>query len=135
MKSVFILEHSYEKGECDETKFIGIYSNREEAEKAVGRLKTMPGFRDRPDDFHIEEYELNKDHWSEGYSTMTTIQVKDVDDQWMVVQANIISDNAYQIIEIYENHRLKEFKHLDIVECEEKDRELFAIRRVNNDHI
>jgi hypothetical protein len=131
MKSVFILEHYYEINEIDETKFIGVYETKELAEEAILRLKTQPGFRDRPNDFHIAETELNKDNWIEGYATMVTIQVKNFNNKWTTVAAELLINNTYQIIELYNNDSLGEFKHLDIVECEERDNDLFAIKLVN----
>jgi hypothetical protein len=71
MKTVFIVQHSYEVGEdglYDETKLIGIYSSLEKAESVVERYKTLPGFRDYIDAFHISEYEIDKDsNWTEGF--------------------------------------------------------------------
>lgn len=67
---VFLLQHSYEIGDCDETKVIGIYSSRDQAERAVRRLRSQPGFHDRPDDFHIDAYPVDQDHWTEGYKTV-----------------------------------------------------------------
>ncbi len=131
MKSAFVLEHSYEINGNDETKLIGIYSTNELAEEAILRLKIQPGFRDRPEDFHISEYELNKDNWVEGYAIMTTIQVKNNDNKWTTVQAELLINNTYQIIELYDNDSLGEFKHLDIVECEERDNDLFVIKLVS----
>jgi hypothetical protein len=131
MKSAFVLQHSYEINGNDETKFIGVYATNELAEDAILRLKIQPGFRDRPEDFHISEYELNKDHWVEGYAVMTTIQVKDIDNKWTTVQAECLINNTYQIIELYDNDSLGEFKHLDIVECEERDNDLFAIKLIS----
>lgn len=46
MKTVFLVEHSYEVGEdgvYDETKLIGIYSSLEKAESVVKKYKTLPG--------------------------------------------------------------------------------------------
>jgi hypothetical protein len=131
MKSVFILEHSYEINEIDETKFIGVYETKELAEEAILRLKTQPGFRDRQEDFHISENELNKDNWVEGFAAMTTIQVKDNNNKWTTVQAECLANNTYQIIELYNNDSLGEFKHLDIVECETRDNDLFAIKLIS----
>lgn len=56
METVFLLHHSYEVDEADQTKFIGVYSLRSEAEYAIERLKNMPGFKDHPDAFMINEY-------------------------------------------------------------------------------
>ncbi len=67
MNSVFILQHSYENGEQEETKFIGAYSNEQEAKNAISRLKDKPGFIDKQDCFFIDEYMIDKDHWTEGF--------------------------------------------------------------------
>ena len=71
MKSVFLLQHSYEMPDTgeQETKTIGIYSTREMAEKAIARLVKQPGFKDLPDYFNIDEYEVDKDHWQDGFYT------------------------------------------------------------------
>ncbi|MDF2457320.1 MAG: uncharacterized protein K0R51_3313 [Cytophagaceae bacterium] len=134
MKSVFILQHSYEIDGYDETKFIGVYSTKKEAEEAINRLKNKAGFYDRQDAFHIDKYELNKDHWTEGFETMTTIQVKNKFNEWITVQAKYLSNKNYQIIELYDNELLGPFKHLDIVECEVRDRDYYATKlaSVNN---
>lgn len=131
MKTVFILHHSYELEGCDETKLIGAYSTKEQAELAITRLKDKNGFKYRPDAFEITEYELDQDNWKEGFSTMTTIQVKSKDDTWITVQAECLPNNQYKIWELYDNDLLGEFKHLDIVECEEKDDDLFAVKLIS----
>ena len=67
MVSVFLLQHSYEIDEIDETKVIGIYTSREKAEIAVEKYKNLPGFNDYPNSFIIDHYELDKGHWEEGF--------------------------------------------------------------------
>ncbi|WP_421924584.1 DUF7336 domain-containing protein [Paenibacillus luteus] len=37
------------------------------AESVVERYKTLPGFRDNLDTFYIDEYEIDKDNWKEGF--------------------------------------------------------------------
>ncbi|WP_394845431.1 hypothetical protein LZC95_51420 [Pendulispora brunnea] len=69
MDAVFVVQHAYERDESEEIKFIGVYSTRVKAEAAVLRLKEQPGFREHPDDFHIERYEIDRDHWEEGFVT------------------------------------------------------------------
>jgi hypothetical protein len=65
---VYLLQHSYPlDNDADEVKLIGVYSTAELAEKAAGRYKTLPGFRDHPDGFSIDRYEVDKDHWTEGF--------------------------------------------------------------------
>lgn len=71
MKTDYILQHSYEEGkegEFDETKLIGIYSSKENAEKTIDHYKTLPGFKDYPVScFHVDKYEIDKDQWIEGF--------------------------------------------------------------------
>ena len=128
LNSVYTLQHSYERGECDETKFIGVYSSEQEAKDAIDRLKEQPGFCDMPDDFHIDRYEINKDHWAEGFVRAVWIKVKAKDNSWMVVEAHCFPGNTYRIFELDYSHLLGEFRHLDIVECEERDGELYAVK-------
>ena len=66
--TVFLVQHAYEQADgSDEVKLIGIYATRADAEAAVDRARQQPGFRDRPDDFHVAEYRVGEDHWTEGY--------------------------------------------------------------------
>ncbi len=82
MKTVWILQHLHilPQGE-DCVKLIGVYATRDDAVGAAMRLAEQPGFRDfpnvnnsTPDDtegFYIEEYEIGKDHWAEGFTTVS----------------------------------------------------------------
>lgn len=67
MIKVYILQHSIPRGDHADEKLIGAYSSQIEAERAISRLKDKPGFRDPKGEFTIDAYELNKDHWSEGF--------------------------------------------------------------------
>ncbi|MES2709158.1 MAG: serine kinase [Verrucomicrobiota bacterium] len=79
MKAVFVLQHAHVfPGGEENVKFIGVYRSSEAARAAIERLKTQPGFRDFPrlidptvDDeesgFNLDEYELDADHWTEGF--------------------------------------------------------------------
>ncbi|WP_059171343.1 hypothetical protein [Bacillus sp. FJAT-27445] len=74
---VYLLQHSYEfnreycPNECiiEETKTLGIYSSRKEAEKAIVEIyKDKPGFKNHPlECFHIDEYRINESFWVEGF--------------------------------------------------------------------
>ncbi|WP_020411280.1 DUF7336 domain-containing protein [Microbulbifer variabilis] len=82
MKSAFLLQHLHviaEDNDC--VKVIGLYASKEDALGAIERLASQPGFSGCPklidpleDDeesgFYIDEYEIGKDHWSEGYVTV-----------------------------------------------------------------
>ena len=65
----FLLQHSYELDDCDETKVIGIYSSRDRAEQAIERLRNQPGFSERPNNFYVDAYPVDEDHWTEGSVT------------------------------------------------------------------
>ena len=81
MKSVFVVQHLhvFEPG-SDDVKMIGVYRSMEAAVLAARRLSNQPGFSDDPNivhegagdepGFHINEYELDCDHWTEGYVTV-----------------------------------------------------------------
>ena len=130
MKTVFILYHSYDLEGCEETKLIGVYSSKDEADQAVTRLKDKNGFKYRPDAFVTSEYDINQDHWTEGFATVASIQVKRKDNSWMTVIAECLPNDTYQIREDEESESLGEFKNLDIVECEEREGCLYAIKLV-----
>jgi hypothetical protein len=69
---VYVLQHEHViEDDMEDVKFIGVYSSREKAQAAIARLSQAPGFAVAVDGFHIDEYQLDKDHWVEGYSTLT----------------------------------------------------------------
>ena len=82
MKSVFVVHHVHElPGGVEDVKLIGVYRTLSAARAAVDRLATQPGFSKYPNTvergetgesqgFYIDEYGLDKDHWTEGFVTM-----------------------------------------------------------------
>jgi hypothetical protein len=76
---VYVVLHSYEDERPGEhVKMIGVYSTRNLAEAAVERLRVQPGFKDYPllvdptseqsdNGFHIDEYVVDCDYWTEGF--------------------------------------------------------------------
>lgn len=68
---LYLLQHAYEYGENSEhteIKTLGIYESKILAELAVETYKHLPGFCEyREDCFHIDEYELNENNWTEGF--------------------------------------------------------------------
>ena len=66
MDEVFLLSHV---SESDDENLIGAYRVHADAQAAIERLRDKPGFVTFPDGFHIDRYELNRDHWTEGYVT------------------------------------------------------------------
>jgi homoserine kinase type II len=68
MDLVYILHHVRADDEyAADTKLIGVYRSRDSAEAAILRLQNQPGFRDHPAGFNIDPYQLDKDHWAEGF--------------------------------------------------------------------
>lgn len=68
--TVHVVQHAHEAADgSEDIKVIGVYRSRREAEAAVDRLRLQPGFCDHPDGFHIDEYLVGKDHWTEGFSS------------------------------------------------------------------
>ena len=68
MNSALVLWFVHNKDtDAEDPLVIGVYRTKENAESAIGRLAQKPGFVDEPAGFEISEYELNKDHWIEGF--------------------------------------------------------------------
>jgi hypothetical protein len=66
MDSIYLLWHIH--GVNDEHHvLIGAYRSEEDAKAAIERLKTKRGFAETPDGFFYERYELNRDHWIDGF--------------------------------------------------------------------
>ena len=66
--TVHMLWFEQERDDADDCElFIGVYSTESEAKAAIERVKGAKGFADFPEGFHIYPYELNKDHWTEGF--------------------------------------------------------------------
>ncbi len=101
MTEVFVLQHEYELDDHDETKLIGVYSSRSEAEAAVKRLSTQPGFSDHADGFSIDTYPLDQDHWQEGFATLVPVLLPlegEGTDVWRPVHAERLADGEYRVV-------------------------------------
>jgi len=48
-------------------KLIGVYGSEADAASAMRRVSGKPGFSEGGD-FEIAEYEINKDHWTDGFA-------------------------------------------------------------------
>ena len=71
MTKVYVVQHVHEfENDTEDVKLIGVYSSRENAESAVNRLSQVDGFKDTPDGFDIDEYEVDQDNWTEGFLTV-----------------------------------------------------------------
>ena len=67
MDSVVLLWHVHEIDGAEDEKLIGVYRSEEDAIAAIERLKDKPGFAQTVSGFLYERYELNVDHWTEGF--------------------------------------------------------------------
>ena len=70
MDSVYILWFVHEwkdEDREDDELLIGVYSTEDDARAAIERLKDKRGFSSMPESFLISKYQLNKDHWTDGY--------------------------------------------------------------------
>lgn len=68
--TVFLLHHVHiMPSEEEDVKLIGVYQTKADAVHALMRARQLPGFSDAPEGFDINEYEVGKDHWLEGYFT------------------------------------------------------------------
>ncbi len=68
MNSVFIVLHTRSGVDgAEDVKLIGAYSTKEAAEASVKDLKSKPGFSSFPDGFSVDEYQIDRTHWSEGF--------------------------------------------------------------------
>lgn len=73
MRTAYVVQHVHALDDgSEDVKFIGVYSTRENAQAAAARLGRAPGFSEAPDGFHIDEYQVDKDQWVEGYSTLAS---------------------------------------------------------------
>ena len=81
MDSVFVVMHVHTlPGGAEDVKMIGVYRSVDAAKLAIRRLSVMPGFVEHPtiidpdttdesDGFFISQYQLDSDHWGEGFFT------------------------------------------------------------------
>jgi GNAT superfamily N-acetyltransferase len=68
--TVYLLQHVHtQSDDTEDVKVIGVYTSRESAQEAIGRLSVQPGFGASPDGFSVDAYLLDKDEWTEGYVT------------------------------------------------------------------
>ena len=68
MRTAFVLHHTREDEDgYDNDKLIGVYSSQERAERVIESYKGLPGFAEHPEGFSTSAYEIDKDHWTEGF--------------------------------------------------------------------
>lgn len=100
---------------------IGVYVTLADAQAAVERLRHQPGFRDWPDGFSIDEYELGFDHWIEGFATAVGILIPFRDDSTSFQVADSIwrPGDLYEITNVADPENAL-FRAGDLVRCIEQ---------------
>jgi hypothetical protein len=68
-ESVFLVWYVQKRDGDGADLLIGVYGSEADAEAAIDRLKSKAGFVAAPEGFRINRYELNRDHWEDGYVT------------------------------------------------------------------
>lgn len=68
MKKVIVVQHVREKdADNEDVKMIGVFSTRVLADACIRELEVQSGFKDHLHGFSVEEYELDKAEWKEGF--------------------------------------------------------------------
>lgn len=55
------------EGEEDVELLVGVYASESEAKAAIERVKGKKGFADFQEGFQVHSYEVNRDHWTDGF--------------------------------------------------------------------
>jgi len=64
---VFVLHHSYGTSQSETYKLLGVFSSHASAHEAMFNALRLPGFRDYPDGFSVDEYIVDERCWPEGF--------------------------------------------------------------------
>ena len=67
--TVFYLSHEWYDGEYDYVTDLGYYSSRKNAEEAKTRYLCEEYYKEHSEGFCIDNYEINKRNWTEGFFT------------------------------------------------------------------
>ena len=68
---IFILWHTHKiSSDNEDDKLIGVYSSHRKALLTKSRTSKLKGFRRSTKGFTIDECEVDKDNWQEGFVTL-----------------------------------------------------------------
>lgn len=75
MDKFYLLYHAYDFADGREIKHLGLYSSRENAEKAIERYSGLDGFSEYPENcFYISEFTPDNDkEWTDGFINADSI--------------------------------------------------------------
>ena len=73
MKHAFLVQHvrQLRRSGSEDVKVFRIYDCESSARLAVRRARRRAGFRNSPTGFTIDRYEVGKDEWQDGFTTIT----------------------------------------------------------------
>ncbi|GAB4060152.1 DUF2283 domain-containing protein [Catellatospora paridis] len=63
-------ELTWDEQSGDDIKLLGVYSSDQRAQERIEQTRDQPGFVDEPDCFLVTSYQLDEDHWTEGFVTI-----------------------------------------------------------------
>ena len=122
MTTVFLLYHVHDGDDFDDdTKLIGAYSSKANAEAAKQRLADQPGFRELPAGFNIVSAVLDKDHWTEGFVTVTRVNMpldNEAEESWTMVVVQDLHDGRFEVRGPMPEGQCWRFPPGSIVQCE-----------------
>ena len=64
---MYVYQLSHVNPKNKDEKPIGVYLSLTEVKEVIEKYKKFKGFKEAPDHFYIDKYELNKMYWAEGY--------------------------------------------------------------------
>lgn len=68
LKSLFYVSHTYTVDtNMDDERILGVFTNSNLVKQIIEKMKEQPGFRDYPENFIIDEIELNQLLWTSGF--------------------------------------------------------------------
>ena len=99
----FLVHHVHVLGNgVEDVKLIGVYSSEDKANKVISRLVQQPGFVGSPDGFSIDKYEVDEDHWSEGFVTETSadwsVLRQDDNGNEIEMATGLTEDQAHEVV-------------------------------------
>jgi hypothetical protein len=69
IKLVYLLLHEREDVDGEHIKIIGVFEDHEIASSHINDLRMMPGFKEHPDGFSVEEFTVGECRWTDGFHT------------------------------------------------------------------
>ncbi len=93
MENVYILHHVYEYDELEEVRVIGVYKTENKAKAALNILRQKNDFNEYPNGFYINEYQLNKSRWTEGFNIDDEMPDPEMTQEQKVLVSKLTQEN------------------------------------------